>query len=132
MGYEKTFNDILIQFVQTLNKIHPKDNFEGQFSQLNNIINICPTKLIELFIIRFLPDKDKLLSNDDAFFLNKYTNDSPEISNKKESNISFINEIKQIWITLEDDHKTLIRLYLKILCEHSENYLICCNKFKCI
>jgi hypothetical protein len=128
--HSNLFNKTLLEFAKQMQIIAPNKDNSNLFMKLQCVINIHPTKIIELFIINILPDKDKIELDNDDYFLNKQYDSTEDetIGVKKEDSITFIYELKKIWVTLSIQDKSIIITYLKILCTHSLNFLINTNK----
>jgi hypothetical protein len=95
----------------------------------NNIKDIHKTvrrlekknKLIEIFIVKILPYKDKIDEGDDAFFLGKSFNKDLDGDN---SMINKVFEFKNIWTILKIENKTLLIQYMQLLCMLAQKYFV--------
>lgn len=90
------------------------------YSHAETIIMQDNFKIIDIFVIHVLPHKDKIMSDDESYFLN-----NQEIDNKYKNEIHIIEKImefKKLWLVITSDEKDVVKSYLKLLCIYTSNY----------
>lgn len=116
-----TFNELLLSFAEQLAKACPNSIISNNIGYIKNIIDNNPNSMIELFVVHVLPDKEKIDSGDDDYFIGKsYSeiigNDSVVMTN------AF--EFKKIWGKLTEDNKAVVKGFMQILAEQALEYFI--------
>ena len=79
-----------------------------------------PAKIIEGFLVKVYPYKQKIMDENDDFFLHKsYENDT-----KNEGNLVKVLKIKELWETdMDNNTKQTLFNYFKVLIVLSEKYV---------
>lgn len=115
------FNSTVIELADQLSIVCPGSLISNNIGNLKMIIRSHPTKVIELFIIYVLPDKDKIDEGNNDFFLNKSYEDVVE---KTEIPVGNIFEFKNIWYKLKYENQELVKQYMQLLCYHAQEYFL--------
>ena len=112
--YEK-FNDNLLEFAKALTDVFPNiQEFHKFSSGIILLKNIEPKTLENIFRTYVLAKyKDQLLCKDDNFFLQHAGYDV--LSQRQDYWLSFIDQLKNMWKTLDDDNKEIIWQYFHVL-----------------
>jgi hypothetical protein len=113
--YYELFNEKLDEFFKDLIVSFPDiTEFKRFKSGLNLLRNVDPKSAQTIFnnyvITKF---KDAILSKDDSFFLDN--NDFGIVSTRKDYWIEFIEQLKLLWKTIDNDNKDIIWKYLHVL-----------------
>lgn len=115
------FNDIIKVLAKKIANECPNSLIANNLGHLNSIVKQYPNKLVELFIIYVLPDREKIEEGNDEYFLNKtYDN----ISSGNNVIVKQIFEFKNIWSKLSYNTKNECIDYLKILCMYASEYFL--------
>ena len=119
------FNNIIEQFVtQLIDTYKTNKYFSNEFSifleKFKIIKKINPAKSIEAFLIYGYPHKDKIMSEDDDFFLhydcNKHIDDNHSLMNSL--------KLKDLWKEeTRNDIKKSIFKYFQVMVILSEKYV---------
>jgi hypothetical protein len=116
----KKFNDFTEDMLNQM-YISTDDNdirvYESMFSKLRKINS---TKAIEQFIIFVLPYKDKIINEDESFFLNQ--DESNLIKDDSQDNIMKALKFKQLWSSLSNNSKENLFKFFKVLVYYAEEY----------
>jgi hypothetical protein len=115
------FNSTTLDFAEQLSLVCPNSVISNNLHNVRLIINNHPNKIIELFIIYVLPDKDKIDSGDKSYFENKsYDN---QLNNNNFAIQKFF-EFKDIWYKLSEENKNLVVQYMQCLCYYAQEYFL--------
>ena len=129
MDSSDKFYTQLNDFKQKIEKLLVKYNKTDEIEELNvhyeKLLFLKKANLyapIELFYKRgVLEYMDKILCKDESFFIDKLD------TFKQDENLLVIDKIKSIWSMLDNDVKTNIWNYIRVLCIHSENTYLYLN-----
>jgi len=121
MSYVNDFNNTLLDLCQQLSLICPNTVISNNLPNLRMVINNFPNKIIELFIIHVLCDKDKIDAGDKDYFLNKSYDDA--LGNDMDTTKKFF-EFKDIWLTLTLQNQNLVIQYMQCLCYYGQEYFM--------
>jgi len=114
------FNTTFIDLASQLAILCPRSFIANNVSLLKSLIHSHPTKILEIFTLKALKYKRQVDSGDDSFFLN--CNFASEV-NGDSAIIGKIFELKEIWKTLNDANRDIVRQYVTYLFELSAEYL---------
>jgi len=115
------FNKTLLDLSEQLSLICPNTIISNNLSNLRMVINNFPNKIIELFIIHVLPDKDRIDASDKDYFLNKSYTDA--LDNDTNATKKFF-EFKDIWFKLSNENQNLVIQYMQCLCYYAQEYFM--------
>jgi hypothetical protein len=115
------FNKTLLDLSEQLSLVCPNTVISNNLGNLRMVINNFPNKIIELFIIHALPDKDRIDAGDKEYFLGKSYNDA--LDNDKDATKKFF-EFKDIWYKLSDENQNLVVQYMQCLCYYAQEYFM--------
>lgn len=114
------FNDYIEEMLTQLSSCVDDEDiriYKGMFKKLR-IVN--STKGIEQFIIYALPHKDKIVSQDESFFLNH--DEASLINDSKEESIMQTLKFKELWGTLSINSKNNLFKFFQVLIYYAEEY----------
>ena len=115
----KDFNELIEKFMLRLARIDSNSVIANNMSYITTLMKQTPKKLIEIFVVYILADKDKIDKGDDEYFLNKtYYQES----NGEKGMLSKVFELKKIWLKIGADDKKIIIKYMQLLCRYAEEY----------
>jgi hypothetical protein len=121
MSSVSNFNKTLLDLSEQLSLICPNTVVSNNLGNLRMVINNFPSKILELFIIHVLPDKDRIDEGDRDYFLNKSYNDA--LDNDKDATKKFF-EFKDIWYKLSNENQNLVVQYMQCLCYYAQEYFM--------
>ena len=121
MSSVDNFNKTLLDLSEQLSLICPNTVVSNNLGNLRMILNNFPNKILELFIIHVLPDKDKIDAGDKDYFLNKSYNDA--LDNDTNATKKFF-EFKDIWYKLSNENQTLVVQYMQCMCYYAQEYFM--------
>lgn len=116
------FNKYTEEFVTEIVKITNDADVRSYKTILVNLNKTNATKCIEQFIIYALPEKDKIISSNEDYFLKR--NYDQELDNDQDSMMQAL-KLKDTWKTFDCDTKKCIFEYLQVMVHYSEEYLKC-------
>ena len=116
----RNFNDILDTF---LTQLSPTIGTSYQF-YFKKLVKANATMAIQQFIAEVLPYKQKIINKDESYFLNIESEITSSISEeKKESTLSEILRLKDVYKSLEFESQQEVWNYFQALIVLSEEYL---------
>lgn len=115
------FNKTLLDLSEQLSLVCPNTVISNNLMNLRMVINNFPSKILELFIIHVLPDKDRIDDGDKNYFLNKSYDDA--LDNDADATKKFF-EFKDIWYKLSDENQQLVIQYMQCLCYYAQEYFM--------
>jgi hypothetical protein len=118
---KENFNDVAFQLGLQVRQIAPESILATYFTHFENLVLEKSSKIIDTFVINVLPFKQKIMDGDDNFFLGQ---DYNELHQSNQDAMSKIFEFKNIWLTLEEDSKNSIKMYMQILAELATQYFL--------
>ena len=104
------FNSTLIDFADQLSLVCPNSIISNNIDTIKSILKSHPKKIIELFIIYVLPDKEKIDIADHDYFLKKSYEDAAKDSGVP---IQKVFEFKSIWIELTPENQNFVIQYMQ-------------------
>lgn len=118
--YYELFNEKLNEFFKDLIVSFPDitefKRFKSGLTLLKNIDIKSPQAIFNNYVVTKF--KESILSKDDSFFLDN--DDFGIVSSRKDYWIEFIEQLKLLWKTIDNDNKDIIWKYLHILYVLSE------------
>jgi hypothetical protein len=115
------FNSTILDLAEQLSIVCPNSIISNNAGNFKMIVSACPKKIIELFIIYVLPDKDKIDKGDNDYFLNKTYDD---VAKENSVSLQKFFEFKGIWKELSAENQKLVIQYMQCLCYYSQDYFI--------
>ena len=115
------FNKTLLDLTEQLALICPNTVVSNNLGNLRMVLNNFPSKVIELFIIHVLPDKERIDAGDRDYFLNKSYDDALEGDTNATKKFF---EFKDIWYKLSDENQNLVVQYMQCLCFYAQEYFM--------
>lgn len=115
------FNEKFIEFIKELIEAFPNDkDFKLCKQSFNLVLLVDETKTVELFNLYTMKYKDKIMIEDESFFL--HHDFKNELDENKDTNFSveLLVKLKNCWKTLDSANKTVIWSYLKLLYKINE------------
>jgi hypothetical protein len=104
---DELFKDLIISFPD----ITEFKRFKSGLTLLRNVDPKSPQAIFNNYVITKF--KEAILSKDDSFFLDN--DDFGIVSARKDYWIEFINQLKLLWKTIDNDNKDVIWKYLHVL-----------------
>ena len=114
------FNKYSEEFVNEIVKITNDVEIKSYQTLLINLNKTNSAKCIEQFIIYGLPEKEKINSSDETYFLGRdYADD---LGNNEDSMMQAL-KLKDTWTTFDPNTKRCIFEYLQVMVHYGEEYL---------
>ncbi len=120
MSNIQQFNNTLLDLAEQLSLVCPNTVVSNNISSLRMLTNNFPNKIIELFIIYILPDKERIDAGEKEYFLNKSYDNIIEDSD----NVKKFFEFKDIWYKLSNDNQQLVTQYMQCLCYYAQEHFM--------
>ena len=121
MSNLQNFNNTVCGLAEQLSIVCPNSVISNNINNLKMIIKSYPDKIIGLFIMYVLPDKEKIDSGDNDYFLKKsYDN----VAKENEVSIQKFFEFKNVWYELSHENQELVKQYMQCLCYYSQEYFM--------
>ncbi|VVU94327.1 hypothetical protein CPAV1605_49 [seawater metagenome] len=114
------FNDYIEEMLTQLNNcVNDEDIklYKGMFTKLRRINS---SKAIEQFIIHVLPYKDKIVANDESFFLNH--DEASLLNDDNEESIMKALKFKELWSSISNNSKENLFKFFQVLIYYAEEY----------
>jgi len=127
---QESFNKIILNMCDHMAKKYPNTYFGIYHETVVKFIKERPYEPVAYFIKYVYSNdeyRDKIFAQDETYFMNQNYNEVPQDSSVK------IFEIKELWNSLDDNTKKLIKLTFKHLADRTKLYvdiLSNINKFK--
>jgi hypothetical protein len=127
---QESFNKIILNMCDHMAKKYPNTYFGIYHETAVKFIKERPSEPIAYFIKYVYSNdeyREKILAQDETYFMNQNYSEVPQDSSVK------IFEIKELWTSLDDTTKKLIKLTFKHLADRTKLYvdiLSDINKFK--
>ena len=121
----RDFNTLFTQMVDDISKIAPTSVIGANKKEILDAIKIKPKFVIDIFCLKVLKYKSKIENDDEyeSFFLGKkYDDDVHDVSH--DNIMDHIFELKNIWSSLNNNNKIVIRTCIIYLCEIAQNYFL--------
>jgi len=116
---KKNFNSYSVTLSSFLAEIAPRSSFRLYKPVIEQLVNENSNKIIDTFVLTALKYEDKIMQEDDNFFMGKNYDNELEFDNEK---IGKVFEFKSIWESLSDPNKSVIKSYMKLLCRIARKY----------
>lgn len=116
---KKYFNNYSLFLASHLCNVAPKSCFKIYKPFIEKLVNDNSNVMIEGFILNVLKYENEINNEDESFFLGKKYDD---VTGNDSSNVNKVFEFKSIWFSLEDSDKSLIKSYMKLLCQIARKY----------
>jgi hypothetical protein len=114
------FNKTMIDLVEQLSLVVPNTVISNNLPNLKMIIISQPSKVIELFCVYVLQEKE-LFETDFNQFINKSYDDKANGNNEI---IGKIFELRNIWQKLSIQNQQLVQQYISCLFYYAQEYFI--------
>ena len=115
----ETFNECFKTFTEMMSQACPDSIISNYKKEIIGLINNSPTKIIEIFIIYVLPHKAEIDSGKDEYFLDDSFKEKSGIDN---GYIGKIFEFRDIWKSLTDNNKEVVRVMIQGLSNLAQQY----------
>lgn len=113
------FNEQLINFLEDVQKIYNDNDVETTISLIKDGVKFNAKLIIEQFILKVLPFKEKIYDKDEDFFLSMDLN---KHIGGGQNELQKIMKFTKVWTTLSEDDKEIIFDYMKVLIHYTEEY----------
>ena len=122
MSIKQIFLQQLDNFINELCKLFSTNNEILLLREKYNLLKSANSKLVIEYFIKFVyPFKQKIMSQDESFFLEGGGQDDI----KDNSGLKFRDNIKNLWVSeMSDDNKDIIWKYFKIFIVLCEKYVV--------
>lgn len=121
MSQLTAFNSQLINFIEYLNTKFPDNvQMKSYGTSIELVKKVNPRKLVEGFHQYVYPFKDKIMNNNESFFMEKDYNE--DMGGTSDSMLEAI-QLKSLWGTIDLDVKNQIFRYFQLLCLLTEKTL---------
>lgn len=114
------FNDFTEEMLNQMYQSTDDKDIRVYGSMFSKLRKINSTKAIEQFVIYVLPYKDKIINEDESFFLNH--DESDLIKDDSQDNIMKALKFKQLWSGLSNNSKKNLFKFFKVLVYYAEEY----------
>ena len=117
---QDSFNKIMLTMYNHLAKKFPQSYFGIYSDTANKFVSERPNEPISYFIKYVYSNdeyREKIFAQDDSYFMNQNYSEVPQEKSMK------IFEIKELWNTLDDNTKKLIKLTFKHLADRTKLYV---------
>jgi hypothetical protein len=115
------FNSTMTQLVNNVASICDASIIAKYRPEILSNLAAYPDKMMVQFVIHVLPDKDKIDSGNDDFFMKKRYDGSDAVDGSKQSMLRAL-EFKDVWKSLVPENRTMIIDFMRVLCYYSEQY----------
>lgn len=113
------FNEQLINFLEDIQKIYNDNDVETTISLIKDGVKFNAKLIIEQFILKVLPFKEKIYEQDEDFFLSMDLN---KHIGGGQNELQKIMKFTKVWTKLSSDDKQIIFDYMKVLIHYTEEY----------
>jgi len=122
MSVKQIFLQQTDNFITELCTIFPKNSDILLFREKYNLLRSANSKLVIQYFVQYIyPHKDKILGQDESFFLEG----GGQEELKGNSGLRFRDNIKTLWIgEMSDQNKDIVWKYFKIFVILCEKYII--------
>jgi hypothetical protein len=118
--YYELFNEKLSEFFKDIIESFPEiiefKRFKSGLTLLKNVDPKSPQNIFNNYVVTKF--NEAIIKKDDSFFLEN--NDFGIVSTRKDYWIDFINQLKSIWKTIDQENKDVIWKYFQVLLILSE------------
>lgn len=118
--YYELFNEKLSEFFKDIIESFPEiiefKRFKSGLTLLRNVDPKSPQNIFNNYVVTKF--NEAIIKKDDSFFLEN--NDFGIVSTRKDYWIDFINQLKSIWKTIDQENKDVIWKYFQVLLILSE------------
>lgn len=127
LALKNSFNNYSLILSTFLANIAPSSPFGTYHPIMKSLVDEGSNKVIELFILHILTKfEEQILEGNEQFFLGKTYEEELENDSKK---VMKVFEFKSLWGNLSEQNKSVIKKYMKLLCEISRVYVnLLCEK----
>ena len=133
---KKNFNNYSVTLSTFLANLLPDSSFKIYKPFIEELANENSNKLIDTFVLSILKYEKYIMEEDENFFLGKKNyDDDLRNDNGVATNQDYkmkVFEFKSIWALLNEENKSIIKSYMKLLCRIARKYfdIVCENKKK--
>lgn len=120
----KTFNNQIYNLVNTMSRRFPNDkDIKLAVTVIETLKSTNPKKSIDVFLLYAYKYRDRIMAQEEAFFLEREysTANSEEI--KKKFSVNIIQNLKDNWSSLDLNERENIWKYLKVLIKLTDKYI---------
>lgn len=119
----KNFNSYSSTLIVFIADVNPTDTIKFYRDEILKLESKQSNIIIDTFVLNALQYEDQILQGDDDFFLNQTFDDITSKNENSDNLILKIFEFKNIWKKINDNNKTHIKNYMKILCQIARVYV---------
>lgn len=119
----KTFNNQIYNLINTMSNRFPKDrDIKLAVTVIETLKATNPKKSLDIFLIYGYKYRDRIMKQEEEFFLEKeYGDNSKEVS--KKFSVDIIQNLKDNWGELDENERSNIWKYLKVLIKLTDKYI---------
>ena len=117
---QESFNKIILNMCEHMARKYPNTYFGIYHETIVKFIKERPTEPVAYFIKYVYSNdeyRDKIIAQDESYFMNQNYSEVPQYSSVK------IFEIKELWTSLDDNTKKLIKLTFKHLADRAKIFV---------
>ena len=113
------FNKLVYDFSVQLAKVCPNSLISNNIKLVHDVLSGHPDKIVGLFILYVLPDKEMIESDNEGYFMEKTYKD---VTGNESKLVSYVFEFKDIWKSLSVKNQNFVRQYMKAMCYYAMEY----------
>lgn len=118
----RAFNDYMIASIEQVSYVCPNSIISNNKDFMKSYIKKSPDKIIDLFVLYVLKDKEKIDRGDDEYFLREQRYE--DVIGGDKSLLSKFFEFKDIWLGLTESNKHAVRTMMQTLSNIALQYFI--------
>ena len=120
----KTFNNQIYNLVNTLSKRFPEDkDIKLAVTVIETLKSTNPKKSIDVFLLHAYKYRDRIMSQEENFFLEKEYSTANTEEVKNQFSVNIIQNLKDNWESLDSNERENIWKYLKVLIKLTDKYI---------
>ena len=120
----KTFNNQIYNLVNTLSKRFPEDkDIKLAVTVIETLKSTNPKKSIDVFLLHAYKYRDRIMSQEENFFLEKEYSTANTEEVKNQFSVNIIQNLKDNWGSLDSNERENIWKYLKVLIKLTDKYI---------
>ena len=120
----KTFNNQIYNLVNTMSRRFPNDkDIKLAVTVIETLKSTNPKKSIDVFLLYAYKYRDRIMAQEEAFFLEKEYSTANQEEIKKKFSVNIIQNLKDNWSSLDMNERENIWKYLKVLIKLTDKYI---------
>ena len=120
----KTFNNQIYNLVNTMSRRFPDDkDIKLALTVIETLKSTNPKKSIDVFLLYAYKYRDRIMAQEEAFFLEKEYSTANQEEIKKKFSVNIIQNLKDNWSSLDMNERENIWKYLKVLIKLTDKYI---------